>query len=57
MHGQIHITVASVILKEAQKITKCISTLNVIDVNFLKPPKKPLSMQIRPYEKRVLTPR
>ena len=38
LQGQIHIGLASTILEEAKEITKCNSTLNLMDINVLKPP-------------------
>ena len=59
LQGQIHIRVASVILEEAGKITECNSTLNVMDVNFLRPPKKPRKSGLanQAIRKKVLIPR
>ena len=42
LQGLIHIGLASTILKEAKEITKCNSTLNLMDINVLKPPLKAL---------------
>ena len=41
LHGETHVTVASVIREEAEKITECNSTLNAMLIIALKPPEKP----------------